>query len=88
LGEQKRFEEAEKRADRDWMDEAEVLQRQVVREFGYKGDRRVEQVLRTMRVFALDHPELPIQVGGNAAFVSQLQTRLVLLTIMKLRPPS
>lgn len=58
---QKRFEEAEKRADRDWMDEAEVLQRQVVEEHGFSGDK-AETALYRLRIFALRHPELALQV--------------------------
>jgi len=63
-GVQERFRIAESTSSSDWMEVADQIQRQVLREFGIQPHHMVEG-LRQLRSAALRHPELAIYVRFN-----------------------
>jgi hypothetical protein len=68
---QKRYREAEEKADTDWMEVTIGLQKQVLWDFGY--DPNDPKILYQLRMAAVRHPDLALQVRYNRARKGKLR---------------
>jgi len=81
---QRRFDEAEKRQDMDWIFIAHDLQRQVLREFDF--DPNSSKDLHRLRMAALEHPDIPIHQVYNRAREGFLRVGDVIPSSLSLAP--